>query len=62
MLKKTKHNSGQGLTEYLMILMLISIVAMGVTQSLGKNIKAKIKQIHETIDREVIRGESNGTI
>lgn len=45
-------NWGQGLTEYLMLLMLISVVAIGVTSSLGGQIKTKI----ETITRQIRTG------
>ncbi len=46
-MKKEKSNPlnerGQGLTEYIMLMLLISVVSIGVTRSMGGIIKNKIK-------------------
>ncbi|MGK5089354.1 hypothetical protein WDW86_17525 [Bdellovibrionota bacterium FG-2] len=50
--KQSKLNSrltsedGQGLTEYIMLMLLISVVSIGVTRTLGAKIKDKI--VHAT--------------
>lgn len=45
--------SGQGLTEYLMILMLVSVVALGVMSTLGREIKAKLQVVKNHINKEI---------
>jgi hypothetical protein len=44
---------GQGLTEYLMILMLVSVVALGVVSSLGREIKSKLQVVRSHINQEI---------
>jgi Flp pilus assembly pilin Flp len=48
--KKTLNQSGQGLTEYITLLLLIAVLSIGVTQTLGKRIKDKIKKASEEIN------------
>ncbi len=51
---KRSHPSGQGLTEYLILVLLISVVSIVAVRSLGGTIKDKLqlvrKQIHENVD------------
>ena len=44
---------GQGLTEYLMLMILISVISIGVTKALGNTIKTKIKEAQNHINKEV---------
>ena len=50
---------GQGLTEYITLLVLVSLVAVGATQSLGKKPKEKIvtatRHINEDINFNNVR-------
>lgn len=53
-LKSRAHDtSGQGLSEYIILLMLVSVVCIGVTQTLGNVIKSKIKQARAEISSKV---------
>jgi Flp pilus assembly pilin Flp len=42
---------GQGLTEYLVLLMLVSVVSIGAVSMLGKSVRTRIQQAREQIDR-----------
>jgi Flp pilus assembly pilin Flp len=48
--RKMMNQSGQGLTEYITLLLLIAVVSIGVTQTLGKRVKEKIKKASEEIN------------
>lgn len=45
--------SGQGLTEYLILLMLVAMVSIGATRSLGSLIREKLKQARAELNRDV---------
>lgn len=45
--------SGQGLTEYLILLMLVALVSIGATRSLGNLIRDKLQQARAELNREV---------
>jgi len=44
---------GQGLTEYITLLLLISVFSIVATKSLGGTIKDKIQQAREHINKDV---------
>lgn len=44
---------GQGLTEYLMLLLLISVISIAATKSLGNTIKSKLQQARNHINSEI---------
>ncbi|MFN7685310.1 MAG: Flp family type IVb pilin [Oligoflexia bacterium] len=51
--KKPTHPSspsGQGLTEYLILLILISMVSIAAVRTLGSRIKGKLQQAHEEVN------------
>lgn len=48
-----KDNRGQGLTEYLMLVLLVAVVSLAATRSLGKTVKAKIQEARNHINEEV---------
>lgn len=48
--KKMMNESGQGLTEYITLLLLIAVLSIGVTQTLGKRVKQKIEEASNQID------------
>ena len=51
---KLIHNSrGQGLTEYLMLIVLIAVVSIIATKSLGNTIKDKIQRARQHINSEI---------
>ncbi|MFL5814415.1 MAG: Flp family type IVb pilin [Bdellovibrionia bacterium] len=52
--KKMMNQSGQGLTEYITLLLLIAVVSIGVTQTLGKRVKEKIKKASEEINSGLV--------
>ncbi|MBL7714876.1 MAG: hypothetical protein JNL01_05370 [Bdellovibrionales bacterium] len=57
-----QNQKGQGLTEYLILLILVGIISIVSVQSLGKTIQAKIKlareKIHTEVDLEAGRGSN----
>ena len=44
------NESGQGLTEYLMIMILVAVVSIVAVQSLGKTVKGKIQEARDHIN------------
>ena len=55
--RKTKLNeSGQGLTEYLILLILIAVTCIGVVQTLGSRVEEKLKKAHEKINSVSVAG------
>jgi Flp pilus assembly pilin Flp len=52
------NQSGQGLTEYIALVLLIAVVSIGVTQTLGKTIKSKITEASNHISK--ISGNDEG--
>ncbi len=48
-----KNSSGQTLTEYLILLVILAIASIGLTNTLGSRIRTKLKAASEKIDREV---------
>ncbi len=48
------NTSGQGLTEYITLLLLIAVLSIGVTQTLGKRVKEKIKKASEEINSGLV--------
>lgn len=44
------NESGQGLTEYITLLLLIAVLSIGVTQTLGKRVKQKIEEASNQIN------------
>jgi Flp pilus assembly pilin Flp len=45
--------SGQGLTEYIALLLLIAVVSFGVTKTLGSRVKSKIKEAADHINSDI---------
>jgi Flp pilus assembly pilin Flp len=52
-MKILKNNSGQGLTEYITLLVLVSLVAVGAAKSLGKSVREKIKTARSHINSDI---------
>ena len=48
--KRMMNESGQGLTEYITLLLLIAVLSIGVTQTLGKRVKQKIEEASNQIN------------
>jgi hypothetical protein len=44
---------GQGLTEYIVLLLLVSIISIGVVKALGSTIKSKIMEARNQINHHV---------
>jgi Flp pilus assembly pilin Flp len=47
---KILDQKGQGLTEYIALLLLISVASIGVTKTFGKAIKTKIIEAREEVN------------
>ena len=56
---KVSRISGQGLTEYLILLVLISLVSITAVKSLGGTIQRKLQLAREHINQMSVTGESN---
>jgi hypothetical protein len=52
-MEKMKSQSGQGLTEYLILLVLVGVVCVGVSKSLGKVVRGKLEDAKNHIRNEV---------
>ncbi|MCM2323986.1 MAG: hypothetical protein NDJ90_12065 [Oligoflexia bacterium] len=50
---KMLDNRGQGLTEYIMLVLLIAVVSIGATKTLGSRIRQNIEQASNHINREL---------
>lgn len=59
MMTKKLNNQGQGLTEYLMLLFLISVISIGVTKALGALIKHKLEVAKNHISKELVLEDKN---
>jgi Flp pilus assembly pilin Flp len=49
-MKLLKNNRGQGLTEYIVLMMLICVVSIATVASLGKTIRGKIIEAENKIN------------
>ena len=47
------HPKGQALTEYLVLVVLLSVACIAATQSLGRTLRAKIDQVRKQVQTEV---------
>lgn len=52
-MKLRLNETGQGLTEYLILLLLISVVSIVATRTLGTTIKAKLEMAQRHINSDV---------
>lgn len=50
---KFNNEQGQGLTEYITLLVLISLVAVGAAKSMGTTIRAKIQTARRHINQDI---------
>ena len=46
-------NKGQGLTEYLILLLLVAVISIGAAKTLGAKVKSKIVEATDHIDSEI---------
>lgn len=47
------NQQGQGLTEYIILLMLVSVISIAAVSTLGKTVKNKIEEANRKINSEV---------
>lgn len=52
-LRIVRNPSGQGLTEYLILLVLVAVLSIGVVKALGERIKTRFDQSKEKIEKDV---------
>ena len=50
---RMRDRRGQGLTEYITLLLLVSVFSIAAAQSLGKKVKAKIKLASDHISSDI---------
>lgn len=48
-----KNEAGQGLTEYVILLLLVAVVSIAAVKSLGGTVKDKLQQIRKKVNEEV---------
>lgn len=48
-----KNKSGQGLTEYLMLMILVAVISIGAVRAVGNTISEKFKRVREQIWNEI---------
>lgn len=53
------NSKGQGLTEYLMLVLLIAVVSIGATKTLGNTVKIKLQQVRRQINENVTFSEND---
>ncbi|MBS1959605.1 MAG: hypothetical protein JST80_09055 [Bdellovibrionales bacterium] len=54
-MNQTKLNeSGQGMSEYLILVMLIAIASIAATRTVGKSVYNKLDQIHDSLETVTI--------
>lgn len=49
---KRLNQQGQGLTEYILLVLLIGVVSITAVKSLGTEIQSKIKQARDSLNRD----------
>ena len=55
------NRQGQGLTEYLILVMIVAVASITIVQGFGGKIRAKISEATDTIeDRVNVSGNSTG--
>lgn len=52
-----RSQSGQGLTEYIILLLLVSVISIAAVKGLGSTVKGKIQEARDHINRDVSVGE-----
>ena len=52
-MSKKRSKSGQGLTEYLILLMLVAVVSIAATKTLGTTIVNKLQVARDHINKDV---------
>ena len=50
-----QNENGQGLTEYIVLLLLICVVSISTVKWLGSTVKSKIQEAQNEINREVTK-------
>ena len=53
-MKAVNNESGQGLSEYLILVLLIAVISIGAVKSLGGTIREKIKTVRNNIHSGVV--------
>ena len=53
-----KSTSGQGMSEYLILVVLIAVTTIAATKTLGNTIKGKLEMIEREIKTEVLSPKS----
>ncbi|HUP56899.1 MAG TPA: Flp family type IVb pilin [Bdellovibrionota bacterium] len=48
-----RNESGQGLTEYLMIMILVAVISIAAVKSLGSTVKSKIQDARKHINEDI---------
>ncbi len=57
---KKLNQSGQGLTEYLILMLLICVVSIAAAQGLGRTVKRKIQEARDSINKVSPYDNQNG--
>lgn len=60
LVKKWRERSGQGLVEYILVVALIALLAIGAVRLFGKATKSAFQQAAATIQQNVLQGIQEG--
>jgi Flp pilus assembly pilin Flp len=55
-MNNVKNTQGQGLTEYLMLVLLIAVISIGIVKSIGTQVQMKLKLARDNIQRDITLG------
>lgn len=58
---KILDQKGQGLTEYIMLMLLVCLISVGIVGSLGKAIKSKLEVAKDHINKEITLGDKKNS-
>lgn len=52
-MKHTNNNSGQGLTEYLILVFLVAMVSIGTVKTMGNKIQTRLNHVNKEIQEKL---------
>ena len=59
-MKLASNNQGQGLTEYIILLMLVSVISITAVTTLGHTVRSKIQEANKAINSKVSSDSNKG--
>ncbi len=56
-----KNQAGQGMSEYLILVMLIAVASIAAARTVGTTVNSKLEQIHRSLNGVTINSVTEGT-